>query len=161
DPPVSIHDDFFNDLGGDSLQAAKLISALRDQQSTASITVRDLYESRTVAALASRARAAEALGEASPAREDEPRRRERCGRQRVGSQRRPLVATVVQMLWLLTGLALGSSAAYFVAYHVFPSLLRRLGVVRLMLVGPPIVFVALVVYMPIAVLVAAVIKKVL
>src|SRR5262249_36388523 len=125
------------------------------------ITVRDLYESRTVAALASRARAAEALGEASPARESEPRRRELFGRQRVGSQRRPLVATVVQMLWLLTGLALGSSASYLVVYHVFPSLLRRLGVVRLMLVGPPIVFVALVVYMPIAVLVAAVIKKVL
>jgi len=49
---VSVDDDFFNDLGGDSLLAAQLISKLRDDATTASLTVRCLYEARTVANLA-------------------------------------------------------------------------------------------------------------
>src|SRR5204863_2262660 len=54
---VSVDHDFFNDLGGDSLLAAQLISKLRDDSATASLTVRDLYETRTVAGLAKRVHA--------------------------------------------------------------------------------------------------------
>ena len=52
--PVSIHDDFFLDLGGNSLLAAETVSSLRKQGLTAALTVRDVYEARTVAGVASR-----------------------------------------------------------------------------------------------------------
>src|SRR5262249_45576802 len=44
--PVSVKDDFFNDLGGDSLHAAMLVSVLRDDPVTAYVDARDLYEAR-------------------------------------------------------------------------------------------------------------------
>ena len=53
--PVSVTDDFFQDLGGDSLTAAELITLLRENPTTASLAVRDLYEARTVAGLVPRA----------------------------------------------------------------------------------------------------------
>src|SRR5260221_6863122 len=46
--------DFFLDLGGNSLLAAQVISDLRRDPGTASLTVRDLYEARSVDALAAR-----------------------------------------------------------------------------------------------------------
>jgi non-ribosomal peptide synthetase-like protein len=46
--------DFFLDLGGNSLLAAQVISELRRDSRTASLTVRDIYESRTIAGIASR-----------------------------------------------------------------------------------------------------------
>jgi hypothetical protein len=51
---VSIHDDFFGDLGGDSLAVGLLVSRLRGDAATAHLTTRDVYEARTVAALARR-----------------------------------------------------------------------------------------------------------
>ncbi len=44
--------DFFSDLGGHSLFAARLASALRADPSFAHITVRDIYESRTIGRIA-------------------------------------------------------------------------------------------------------------
>ena len=41
----------FLDLGGDSLSAAMVVSLLREDPSTAAVTVRDVYEQRTVRAL--------------------------------------------------------------------------------------------------------------
>jgi acyl carrier protein len=49
---VSVEDDFFEDLGGDSLSAALLVTLLRDDPRTDWITVSDIYEARTVRALA-------------------------------------------------------------------------------------------------------------
>src|SRR5262249_49560130 len=64
--------DFFLDLGGASLVAAQVTSTLRRAPRTASLTVRDLYETRTVAGLAARvvpgARAAVAPRRAEPDR---------------------------------------------------------------------------------------------
>ncbi len=51
---VSAQDDFFEDLGGTSLQAAILISKLRANPITEAVTVRDVYEARTVIGLAQR-----------------------------------------------------------------------------------------------------------
>ena len=65
DPP-SIDEDFFTDIGGSSLQAAMLITALRADPGTASITVRDLYECRTVRALAQRAEPPDTRTQATP-----------------------------------------------------------------------------------------------
>src|SRR3989449_915862 len=85
---VDIHDDFFHDLGGDSLNAAELISLLRDEPSTASITVRDLYEARTVAELAKRANGGESFE--AEVEEGSP--------QQAGH---PILATSLQILWNL------------------------------------------------------------
>ena len=52
--PISIHDDFFADVHGHSLAAAKIVSALRRKLKTVAISVRDVYEHRTVSTLASR-----------------------------------------------------------------------------------------------------------
>lgn len=53
---VSARDDFFLDLGGDSLTAAVAVSLLRDHAETAALTVRDLYDHRTAERLAACAR---------------------------------------------------------------------------------------------------------
>jgi acyl-coenzyme A synthetase/AMP-(fatty) acid ligase len=49
---VAIDADFFTELGGNSLRAAQLVTRLREQDGSTAVTVRDVYEARTVAALA-------------------------------------------------------------------------------------------------------------
>ena len=142
---VSIHDDFFNDLGGDSLHGAELISLLRDDPATESITVRDLYEARTVAELALRVRAEESakavIAEASD---------------RTPGQ--PLLATSLQALWLLAGLVLGSFAAYLTAFDIVPLLIHSLGLVPFLLLSPVLVFATLALYTLVAALLAVFVK---
>ena len=50
--PLRRHADFFSDLGGHSLFAARLASALRAQPGYAQVTVRDIYQHRKIAAIA-------------------------------------------------------------------------------------------------------------
>jgi non-ribosomal peptide synthetase-like protein len=145
---VDIHDDFFNDLGGDSLSAAELISLLRDDPTTASITVRDLYEARSVAELAKRAQIDEGADEMF---EDDPAQ----------STGHPFLATSVQIIWLLIGLVLGSLAAYLAAFHALPFLLRGVGLIPFLLLSPLLVFMSLVVYTPAALLNAVIMKRLL
>lgn len=145
---VSIHEDFFNDLGGDSLHAAELISHLRDAPATESITVRDLYEARTVAELAKRAHVTISI---EPDLTQAPER----------AEGRPLLATLVQSLWLLFGVVVVSAAAYFAAFDVLPFLLRRLGLIPFLLLGPLLLVAGFVIYTPLAVLLAAGVKKIL
>jgi non-ribosomal peptide synthetase-like protein len=146
---ISVHDDFFNDLGGDSLHAAELISVLRDDRATASITVRDLYEARTVEALALRARAGE--GDV----EDHS--------QAVLQRGKPVIATILQTVWLLTALLVASAASYVAGFELLPRLVTSLGLglVSTFALGPFIVFAALSVYIPIAVLFSVLVKKAL
>ena len=144
--PVSIHDDFFSNLGGDSLSAARLVSKLREDASWPSIAVRDVYEARTVAELASRMRAI------SPAQaEVRPPEREAGGS--------PLLATVVQTAWLVASFGLAATAAYLLAFDVLPLLARDLGPVLLILLGPLLFFATLVLYTPLAVLAALGVKR--
>ncbi|HZS07641.1 MAG TPA: amino acid adenylation domain-containing protein [Blastocatellia bacterium] len=142
---VSVHDDFFNDLGGDSLNAAVLISLLRDDPATASTTVRDLYEARTVAELARRAHPDDGAAQVV---------KEKSGR----PAGHPLLATAVQVLWLLLSLVIGSSAAYFAAFDALPRLIYDLGLIPFVLLSPFILFAALLIYTPVAVLLAALVK---
>ncbi len=145
---VDVHDDFFHDLSGDSLNAAELISLLRDDPTTDSITVRDLYEARSVAELAKRASSYEEVDlHVEPA--SAPR------------ARNPLPATTVQIIWLLIGLVLASLAAYGAAFDAVPALMRGLGLIRFLLLSPLLLFAALVAYTPIAVLAAVLVKKTL
>ena len=145
--PISIHDDFFNDLAGDSLSAAELISMLRGEPSTAQITVRDLYESRTIAELAKHAdqEVIEATIEENTT-------------ERAGS---PLLATGIQIAWLLGGLIIGSSLAYLLAFDLLPVMISKLDLVPLLLLSPFLTFAALLLYTPLAVLLSVLVKKVL
>src|SRR6185312_13694310 len=59
---VSIHDDFFLDLDGNSLLAAQAISDLRKHALTSALTVRDVYEARRLAPVASLVQLAWILG---------------------------------------------------------------------------------------------------
>ena len=144
---ISVHDDFFDDLGGDSLHAAELISVLRDDRSTASLTVRDLYEARTIEALALRARAGESdLEDQSQA---------------VLQRGNPIVATILQPAWLVAGLVVVSAASYAVGFEVLPRLIHSLGLISTFVFGPFIVFAVLAVYTPIAILFTVLVKRVL
>jgi non-ribosomal peptide synthetase-like protein len=148
----SIGDDFFNDLGGDSLSAAVTISLLRADPATAAVTVRDLYETRTIAALADRLAR---RGAADVAVTPEPSDR----RPRPGSH--PAVATAVQTAWLMLGLVAGSAFSYVAAVVWAPRLVRGLGLIALLLIGPLLVYAATLLWAPIAVLLTVLAKRML
>jgi non-ribosomal peptide synthetase-like protein len=64
--PIRREADFFTDLGGHSFFAARLASALRAKPAFAHVTVRDIYQNRTVGKIA------DALGVAHASTEAEP-----------------------------------------------------------------------------------------
>ena len=144
---VDIHDDFFHDLGGDSLNAAELISLLRDEPSSAAITVRDLYEARTGAELSKRAKTDTGV-------EVETNELAR-------PEGNPMLATAAQIAWILAGLIPGSALAYVAAFQAMPALMRSLGLVPFLLFTPFIVFATLIAYTPFAVLLVVVTKRLL
>lgn len=149
---VSIHDDFFNHLGGDSLNAAVLISLLRDDPTTESVTVRDLYEARTIAKLAELVQPTtgpKALL-TRPAVSDSE-----------SAKTFPILATMIQILWLTLGLIVGSAVSYYVAFDLLPLLVHQLGLIQLVLLSPLILLAGFMVYTPLCVLFALLVKKVL
>ncbi|MGW2866247.1 Pls/PosA family non-ribosomal peptide synthetase [Streptomyces sp. NPDC001205] len=79
---ISVTDDFFCDLGGHSMTAARLVSLLRQQPSLREVAMGDLYTHPTVRGLAalveSRTAAAPAAEEETPLRHSTARVR-RCG----------------------------------------------------------------------------------
>ena len=145
---VSVDDDFFHVLGGDSLLAAQLISKLRDDPATAALTVRDVYDARTVAELAKRA---DAAGESKLAVADHTERP-------VGH---PVLATIVQTLWLLTGLMLSAPIAYLLLFEALPYLTESLGLVTLLLLSPVWLLGGMLAYASLTVALAVLVKKVL
>ncbi len=142
---VSVHDDFFKDLGGDSLGTAEVVSALRDDPATAGITVRDLYEARTVEALAQRATPVQGKTRGS-------------GGQVTG---RPFLTTLVQGAVILAGLVAATAVAYAVVFVLLPPLLRAIGIPLFLLLLPALAFAAVCAYAPLALLAAAIAKKLL
>jgi len=80
---ISVADDFFLDLDGHSLRAARMVSLARAQPRLASVSIQDLYAAPTIRGLAARleARRAEAPPEAAevePFHPVDPRRRAFC-----------------------------------------------------------------------------------
>lgn len=142
-----VQGDFFNDLGGSSLQAAMLVSELRRETSPlTSITVRDVYEARTVSALARRA-------VAPPAADDvEPVRQSSCG---AGG------ATAIQVIWLLMELLIFSPLAYLIVFRLLPWLVGSIGLTPLILLAPLVLTGASAVFLPLSVMVTVLAKKVL
>lgn len=121
---VSVDHDFFHDLGGDSLRAAMLISALRDDPLTAGLAVRDLYQVRTVEGLARRAR------EAPPSAPEVP------GHANPVARVHPFLATVAQTVWLLLGVFTVGPLVYLLAFHIVPDATERFGLTPFLLTTP-------------------------
>ncbi len=147
--PISIHDDFFTDLGGDSLTAAILVTLLRNDPATAWVTVRDIYQSPTVAELA---RLAPTPGPATQV----PKQPERTR-----PQGKPLLVTAVQTGWLVAVFSVASWAAYLIGCVCLPRLTDELGVVSSLLLIPVLGLAALLVYTPLAVAFAVMVKRLL
>jgi non-ribosomal peptide synthetase-like protein len=148
---VSTQDDFFDDLGGTSLQAAILISKLRANPATAAITVRDVYEARTVAQLARRAGPGPA-GRPKPAPRTAPV---------LSSASAAAKVTAVQTAWILLELLLLAPVAYLVTFEFLPWLAGWLGLLTLVLVVPLVLIPVSLAWTPIAVVIAVRLKKML
>lgn len=146
---VSIDDDFFLDLGGDSLGAVGVIVALRAQSGGSEITVRDLYEARTVERVARLSVSATVPAEVSPRGEE------------ATLPRWPVLSTVVQSLWLVLELVAGSAVVYAIVFEVLPLLLRDVGLLGLALIAPVLSIVAILVYGVLSVLLVVILKRIL
>ena len=172
----SIDHDFFEDLGGDSLGAALLVTRLRDDPASAWITVRDVYEARSVAGLAARVPAghpplsAETSAETSaqpsaqpaaqpaaePAAEPTPK-----SQHENDAHAYPVLVTIAQTLWLLALLSVGSMVSWWVLAQALPWLGAQLGLVGTILLAPALALAAFAVYAPCAVLLAVAVKRAL
>jgi len=149
--PIGRLDDFFTHLGGDSLSAAILITTLREHAETGALDVRDVYEARTVAALAERARGAtRAAVEADEAPQPAPV---------TWTMPKVIGATVTQALWLLRRLVMSSVVAWFVAFKLFPFLVETLGLTQLLLLAAPIAVLVIALYAPLSVAMAVLTKR--
>jgi non-ribosomal peptide synthetase-like protein len=147
---VSIHDDFFEDLGGDSLRAAMLVSLLRQDESTAWINVSDIYEARTVAALAASAPAAPAAAHEAP-----------IAAEALFAGQRPVLVTTMQLLWLTALLYAVSIGGWFTSFELLPRLTGSLGLIPFILLSPVFSLAAFLLYLPCSALLAVAVKRVL
>jgi non-ribosomal peptide synthetase-like protein len=135
-PAVGPDDDFFV-VGGDSLRAAQWISALRNDPRTAPLTVRDVYEARTVAGLAARA-----LDSATPTTPADSAAAPAATAPR--GEEAALLLTG-QVLWLTAMLGLGSALLVLLARAV-PLLVGAFGPTATCLLLPLLSLAGIVVY---------------
>ncbi len=149
------HSDFFQDLGGDSLRSALLVSALRRHPSTASLAVRDIYEAPTPALLAHRAEQAPAPEANSAAPKPE------AGGPPPVSCAQVRLVTLAQGLVLLAGVATATWASVGLAAWLLPILYRHIGLVALAAVAPLLAGLAAAAYAPISVVAAVAAKRLL
>jgi non-ribosomal peptide synthetase-like protein len=148
--PISVYDDFFTDLGGDSLGAGVLVSRLRERADTAALTTRDVYEARTVAALAARVRPnAPATTTVSARLRPLP------------STARVVAASAVQTAWIVGELAITSLTAYIVVAVAAPWLDARIGLSGIVVLLPFAAAAARLLWTPAALLITAAIASVL
>jgi len=151
--PVSVEDDFFLELGGDSLRAAELISRLRQHASTAAATVRDLYAARNVRALA-----ANLERKRNDAAAHAPRASQRPERLKGG---RPALFTLAQALWIALELLVTSSVLQFIVFRLAPWSLEALGLVGTLLATPVAAWLAALAWTPCSVALTALAKRLL
>ncbi len=144
--PVSVDDDFFVDLGGDSLRAAECVTAFREHEETSAVTVRDLYDARTIRRMA--VRVTDAV--------DAPVVHTAAPHLRGGS---PGIASILQSAWLAGELVIGALIAYVVTMDLIPWCLARCGLVTLVSLAPVVLAGAVVIYAPAAVLIAVALKR--
>ncbi len=146
---ISIDDDFFKDLGGDSLSAAILVTLLRADNFTSWITVRNIYEARTVAELAKMV----------PVEPEHEAKTNAIGKDR--QQGWPFLVTVMQAVWLLLVFSLASAATALVAFELLPRLSNGAGLVPTLLLLPILGLAAFLFYIPLSAGFAVLIKRLL
>ncbi|MGN6819961.1 MAG: amino acid adenylation domain-containing protein [Sphingomonas sp.] len=145
---VSVEADFFEDLGGDSLSAAMLVTLLRDHHHTEWITVSDIYDARTVRGLAKLADRAPVYADAA---DEPPLVRE--------GEARPLLANIVQIAWLSGQLLVGAWATWFAAFMLLPPIFGDLGLPAFILLAPLIALAVALLYVPLSIAFAVAVKK--
>jgi non-ribosomal peptide synthetase-like protein len=148
--------DFFTELGGNSLLAAQVVSDLRRDPRTAGLTVRDLYETRTIAGLAARLEAAPLTAPRSPAPELETHP---GGVARVSPYAG--LTALVQYALLASALVLGANAVWALLARGVPALVSRVGVTAFVLLLPSLMLVAALVWTAGAALLTVAAKRVL
>lgn len=145
---VSIDDDFFMDLGGNSLLAARVISTLRSYELTSALAVRDLYETRTVAGLAERVNLQRDGAETT--------------RQRpAGAGMHTVAGSAIQLLWLIGATISGAAVVYGLAFKLMPVIIVEFGLIPFVLLGPWIAFGLRLVLFPATLLIAVTCKRLL
>lgn len=149
--PVSMHDDFFLDLGGDSLSAVGVICTLRESALTASVTTRDLYEARTAAALAERLKVRHVQRPLV-----QPR-----GQSVDTRPARHVLTTAAQMAWILLEIIVVGAVGYAAVFDLFPILLERCGLLGALLLQIPIVLGSILVYVATTIVLTVLLKRVL
>jgi non-ribosomal peptide synthetase-like protein len=110
--PIRRDADFFSDLGGHSLFAARLASALRALPGYAHVTVRDIYQHRKIAAIAVAIAAAQTAAQPAAARPRAAQRISAWRRWRCG-------AAQAVMTPALMSLRMAQWLAPFFTYHFF------------------------------------------
>ena len=156
---VSVTSDFFLDLGGDSISAAVAMSMLRDHRATASVTVRDIYDHPTVARLAAHAATIiEAVGiDERRDAVDADHARPRAPAPRRTSP--PVATTLFQSAWLLKDVVIGSFVSYAMFFRVGPAIFGRFGLVKSLLLLPPLAFASIAAYTVLSVAYAVWMKR--
>lgn len=145
---VGRDDDFFA-CGGDSLRAAQVITDLRRSAVTAHLTVRDLYRAPTVRGLAAIAAAG------TPP----PMTQQAAVDPLVGAH--PWLVTVAQVACLAVGLFLAGHAAVLGVFDGAPWLVERFGFVPFVLCGPLLAHLGLLLWAPVALWFAVLVKETL
>lgn len=148
---VSVEDDFFEDLGGDSLSAALLVTLLRDTAHTDWITVSDIYEARTIRALA--AIGASATSATAPRNIAAPLVRRGTAN--------PLLANVVQIGWLAGELLIAAWASWFLALKLVPFALDHMSLIAFIFAAPVFVLAGIALYIPTSIGLAVLVKRLL
>lgn len=149
--PVSVEADFFADLGGDSLSAAMLVTLLREDPRGQWITVSDIYEGRSVRAIAGMAHALSDSDSDKCAEPMLPR----------SGKANPLLANIVQITWLSCELFAGAWLGWLMAFRVLPWLFGDLGLSGFVLLMPLIAVASIALYVPAAALFAVIVKRLL
>ena len=144
DGAAAVDADFFTDLGGNSLRAAQLVTKLRQEDASTPVTVRDVYEARTVAALAERLAPVDFAAPAEKAQAARPS---------------ATLATAIQAVWLLATFSAAALVAYWGVFDGAPALLRGVGLVPLLLLSPVLFYAGMAVYAPLAVWGAVLVKR--
>ncbi|TMA22754.1 MAG: hypothetical protein E6J87_26140 [Deltaproteobacteria bacterium] len=123
--------DFFLDLGGHSLAAAQVISELRRDPRTAALTVRDLYELRSIAGLARRAGSV-----ATPAPSPPAARASAAQSSDARVSPHAFWGVAVQIGFLAIALLAVVNATWLLASRLVPWLTRGIGVTAFVLLLP-------------------------
>jgi non-ribosomal peptide synthetase-like protein len=147
---VAIDADFFTDLGGNSLRAAQVVTRLREDDAATLVTVRDVYEGRTVAGVAGKI-----VGQAFEGAEGKPGGLPHSGKP--GGL--PHLATVIQAVWLLAVFSAAAMVGYWGVFDLAPSMMLSMGLIPSLLLAPVLFFAGLAVYTPLAVVAAAGVKR--